>query len=121
MALTGAQLTAAPPEVLDRFASKEGTRRLLAAQGLPTIPGSDGMLRDDDHALAEAEHELTEALTLLPQSADAHLALGQVYELEGRHQDAAAETAQESGDTSTGETPVFQETSSLIRAYTILM
>jgi acetyl-CoA carboxylase biotin carboxylase subunit len=44
-----------PPEVLDRFASKEGTRRLLAAQGLPTIPGSDGMLRDDDHALAEAE------------------------------------------------------------------
>jgi acetyl-CoA carboxylase biotin carboxylase subunit len=44
-----------PPEVLDRFASKEGTRRLLAAQGLPTIPGSDGMLRDDDHALTEAE------------------------------------------------------------------
>src|SRR5215212_2407032 len=44
-----------PPEVLDRFASKEGTRRLLASQGLPTIPGSDGMLRDDDHALAEAE------------------------------------------------------------------
>ena len=44
-----------PPEVLDRFASKEGTRRLLAAQGLPTIPGSNGMLRDDDHALAEAE------------------------------------------------------------------
>ncbi len=41
--------------------------------------------------LAEAEHELTEALTLLQQSADAHLALGQVYELEGRHQDAAAE------------------------------
>jgi acetyl-CoA carboxylase biotin carboxylase subunit len=44
-----------PPDVLDRFASKEGTRRLLAAQGVPTIPGSDGMLRDDDHALAEAE------------------------------------------------------------------
>src|SRR5258705_2162638 len=44
-----------PPEVLDRFASKEGTRRLLAAQGLPTIPGSDGMLRDDEHALAEAD------------------------------------------------------------------
>ncbi|MFH1475768.1 MAG: acetyl-CoA carboxylase biotin carboxylase subunit [Chloroflexota bacterium] len=42
-------------EVLERFASKEGTRRLLAAHGLPTIPGSDGMLRDDDHALAEAE------------------------------------------------------------------
>jgi acetyl-CoA carboxylase biotin carboxylase subunit len=43
------------PEVLDRFASKEGTRRLLAEHGLPTIPGSEGMLRDDLHALAEAE------------------------------------------------------------------
>ncbi len=42
-------------EVLERFASKEGTRRLLGSHGLPTIPGSDGMLRDDDHALAEAE------------------------------------------------------------------
>ena len=27
------------PEVLERFASKEGTRRLLAEHGLPTIPG----------------------------------------------------------------------------------
>ena len=44
-----------PPEVLDRFASKEGTRRLLGAFGLPTIPGSDSMLRDDEHALAEAD------------------------------------------------------------------
>ncbi len=44
-----------PPEVLDRFASKEGTRRLLGAHGLPTIPGSDGMLRDDLHALEEAD------------------------------------------------------------------
>ncbi len=44
-----------PPEVLDRFASKEGTRRLLGGFGLQTIPGSDGMLRDDEHALAEAE------------------------------------------------------------------
>jgi acetyl-CoA carboxylase biotin carboxylase subunit len=43
------------PEVLDRFASKEGTRRLFAEHGLPTIPGSDGMLRDDLHALAEAD------------------------------------------------------------------
>jgi acetyl-CoA carboxylase biotin carboxylase subunit len=42
------------PEILDRFASKEGTRRLLGGHGLPTIPGSEGMLRDDDHALAEA-------------------------------------------------------------------
>ena len=44
-----------PPEVLERFASKEGTRRLLGGFGLPTIPGSEGMLRDDEHALAEAE------------------------------------------------------------------
>jgi acetyl-CoA carboxylase biotin carboxylase subunit len=44
-----------PPEVLERFASKEGTRRLLGGFGLQTIPGSDGMLRDDEHALAEAE------------------------------------------------------------------
>jgi acetyl-CoA carboxylase, biotin carboxylase subunit len=44
-----------PPEVLERFASKEGTRRLLADHGLPTIPGSIGMLRDDLHALEEAE------------------------------------------------------------------
>ena len=42
-------------EVLERFASKEATRRLLARYGLPTIPGSDGMLRDDHHALAEAD------------------------------------------------------------------
>ncbi len=41
--------------VLERFASKEGTRRLLGEHGLPTIPGSDGMLRDDMHALGEAE------------------------------------------------------------------
>ncbi len=44
-----------PAEVLERFASKAGTRQLLASHGLPTIPGSQGMLRDDDHALAEAE------------------------------------------------------------------
>jgi acetyl-CoA carboxylase biotin carboxylase subunit len=41
-------------EVLERFASKEATRRLLGAQGLPTIPGSV-MLRDEAHALDEAE------------------------------------------------------------------
>ena len=41
-------------EVLERFASKEATRRILAAHGLPTIPGS-GMLRDESHALDEAD------------------------------------------------------------------
>ena len=44
-----------PSEVLERFASKAGTRELLARHGLPTIPGSHGMLRDDEHALTEAE------------------------------------------------------------------
>jgi acetyl-CoA carboxylase biotin carboxylase subunit len=41
-------------EVLERFASKEATRRILAAHGLTTIPGST-MLRDEAHALEEAE------------------------------------------------------------------
>ena len=44
-----------PADVLERFASKAGTRQLFAAHGLPTIPGSDGILRDDLHALSEAE------------------------------------------------------------------
>jgi len=44
-----------PAEVLERFASKAGTRELLGRHGLPTIPGSNGMLRDDAHALSEAE------------------------------------------------------------------
>jgi acetyl-CoA carboxylase biotin carboxylase subunit len=43
-----------PAEVLERFASKEATRRLLGSHGLATIPGS-GMLRDEAHALGEAE------------------------------------------------------------------
>jgi acetyl-CoA carboxylase biotin carboxylase subunit len=42
-------------DVLDRFASKEGTRRLLGSYGLPTIPGSEGMVRDEAHALDEAD------------------------------------------------------------------
>ncbi|HTS14243.1 MAG TPA: acetyl-CoA carboxylase biotin carboxylase subunit [Candidatus Sulfotelmatobacter sp.] len=44
-----------PAEVLERFASKAGTRHLLARHGLPTVPGSEGMLRDDADGLAEAE------------------------------------------------------------------
>ena len=44
-----------PAGVLERFASKAGTRQLLGDHGLPTIPGSDGMLRDDLHALGEAD------------------------------------------------------------------
>jgi acetyl-CoA carboxylase biotin carboxylase subunit len=42
-------------DVLDKFASKEGTRRLLGSYGLPTIPGSEGMVRDEAHALDEAD------------------------------------------------------------------
>src|SRR5439155_13034900 len=44
-----------PPQVLDRFASKESTRRHLGGHDLPTIPGSNGLLRDDADALEEAE------------------------------------------------------------------
>jgi len=55
VAAHGITFVGPPAEVLERFASKEGTRRLLAAHGLPTIPGSEGLLRDDEHALAEAE------------------------------------------------------------------
>ncbi len=44
-----------PANVLERFASKESTRRLLGNLGLPTLPGSNGILRDDVHALEEGE------------------------------------------------------------------
>jgi len=44
-----------PANVLDRFSNKESTRRLLGSLGLPTIPGSNGILRDDAHALDEGE------------------------------------------------------------------
>lgn len=39
--------------------------------------------------LAEAERELQEASTLLPENSEVYLVLGQVYEAEGRHQQAA--------------------------------
>jgi acetyl-CoA carboxylase biotin carboxylase subunit len=41
--------------VLERFASKYAVRRMLAASGLPTVPGSDGIVSDLGHALAQAE------------------------------------------------------------------
>ena len=44
-----------PANILERFSNKESTRRLLASLGLPTIPGSNGILRDDEHALAEGD------------------------------------------------------------------
>jgi len=45
----------------------------------------------NENRLAEAERELTEAISLAPDSSVAHLTLGEVYELEDRHRDAASE------------------------------
>jgi len=42
-------------QVLERFASKYAVRRMLAATGLPTVPGSTGIVADLADALAQAE------------------------------------------------------------------
>ena len=42
------------PEVLERFASKYAVRRMLAANGLPTVPGSTGIVSDLHDALDQA-------------------------------------------------------------------
>ncbi len=42
------------PEVLERFASKYAVRRMLAATGLPTVPGSRGIVSDLHDALDQA-------------------------------------------------------------------
>jgi acetyl-CoA carboxylase biotin carboxylase subunit len=42
------------PEVLERFASKYAVRRMLAASGLPTVPGSRGIVADLPDALEQA-------------------------------------------------------------------
>jgi acetyl-CoA carboxylase biotin carboxylase subunit len=41
-------------EVLERFASKYAVRRMLAATGLPTVPGSKGIVTDLRDALEQA-------------------------------------------------------------------
>jgi acetyl-CoA carboxylase biotin carboxylase subunit len=41
-------------EVLERFGSKYAVRRMLAANGLPTVPGSRGIVTDLADALAQA-------------------------------------------------------------------
>jgi len=41
-------------EVLERFASKYAVRRMLAANGLPTVPGSRGIVTDLPDALDQA-------------------------------------------------------------------
>jgi acetyl-CoA carboxylase, biotin carboxylase subunit len=42
------------PEVLERFASKYAVRRMLAANGLPTVPGSRGIVTDLADGLEQA-------------------------------------------------------------------
>jgi acetyl-CoA carboxylase biotin carboxylase subunit len=42
-------------QVIERFASKYAVRRMLAATGLPTVPGSTGIVADLTDALAQAE------------------------------------------------------------------
>ncbi|HEU4863471.1 MAG TPA: acetyl-CoA carboxylase biotin carboxylase subunit [Candidatus Limnocylindria bacterium] len=42
------------PEVLERFGSKYAVRRMLAANGLPTVPGSTGIVSDLRDALDQA-------------------------------------------------------------------
>ena len=42
------------PAVLERFASKYAVRRMLAANGLPTVPGSRGIVTDLHDALDQA-------------------------------------------------------------------
>jgi acetyl-CoA carboxylase biotin carboxylase subunit len=41
--------------IIERFASKYAVRRMLAANGLPTVPGSRGIVADLSDALAQAE------------------------------------------------------------------
>jgi acetyl-CoA carboxylase biotin carboxylase subunit len=41
--------------VIERFASKYAVRRMLAANGLPTVPGSRGIVADLADALSQAE------------------------------------------------------------------
>jgi acetyl-CoA carboxylase biotin carboxylase subunit len=41
-------------QVIERFASKYAVRRMLAATGLPTVPGSRGIVADLTDALAQA-------------------------------------------------------------------
>jgi acetyl-CoA carboxylase, biotin carboxylase subunit len=42
------------PDVLERFGSKYAVRRMLAANGLPTVPGSTGIISDLRDALDQA-------------------------------------------------------------------
>ena len=65
--------------------------------------------------LPEAERELTQAVLLLPQSSEAHQALGRAYEREGKHTLAAAEF-----ETSLKEKDSFEAHLWLARTYVSL-
>jgi acetyl-CoA carboxylase biotin carboxylase subunit len=43
-------------EVLEKFGSKYAVRRMLAANGLPTVPGSNGIITDLRDAMEQATH-----------------------------------------------------------------
>ncbi|HTE66902.1 MAG TPA: acetyl-CoA carboxylase biotin carboxylase subunit [Candidatus Binatia bacterium] len=43
-------------DVLEKFGSKYAVRRMLAANGLPTVPGSSGIITDLSDALEQATH-----------------------------------------------------------------
>jgi acetyl-CoA carboxylase biotin carboxylase subunit len=43
-------------EILEKFGSKYAVRRMLAANGLPTVPGSSGIITDLRDALEQATH-----------------------------------------------------------------
>jgi acetyl-CoA carboxylase biotin carboxylase subunit len=43
-------------EVLEKFGSKYAVRRMLAANGLPTVPGSSGIITDLSDAMEQATH-----------------------------------------------------------------
>jgi len=65
--------------------------------------------------IAKAEQELTQAVLLLPNNSDAHRALGEVYEREGKHTLAATEL-----EASLKEKNSFQAHLWLARAYVSL-
>jgi acetyl-CoA carboxylase, biotin carboxylase subunit len=44
-----------PPEAMGRMKDKAQARRLVAAAGVPVVPGSEGVVPDSQAALAEAE------------------------------------------------------------------
>ena len=71
--------------------SMEATLAQGPAQAHGAVHLARGQQLLSEGRLPEAERELSEAVSLIPQDGEAHLALGQVYELENRHREAATE------------------------------